>query len=55
MTIVTGLIDAVGYLALGSAFPANMKGNVVLLGFAGGHVSGLSMTRSLTALGAALL
>jgi uncharacterized membrane protein YoaK (UPF0700 family) len=55
MTIVTGLIDAVGYVALGSAFPANMKGNVVLLGFAGAHVSGLSMTRSLTALGAALL
>ena len=51
LTFVTGLVDAAGYLALGRVFTANMTGNVVLLGFAAAHVSGLSVVRSLTALG----
>jgi len=31
---VTGIVDAVCYLAFGHVFTANMTGNVVLLGFA---------------------
>ena len=50
MTGVTGLVDAVSYLSLGRVFTANMTGNIVLLGFAMAHVSGLSIARSLTAL-----
>ncbi|GAA4955443.1 hypothetical protein GCM10023238_22610 [Streptomyces heliomycini] len=34
LTVVTGLIDAVSYMALGRVFVANMTGNVVFLGFA---------------------
>jgi len=33
-TAVTGLVDAVSYIALGHVFTANMTGNIVLLGFA---------------------
>jgi uncharacterized membrane protein YoaK (UPF0700 family) len=51
LTVVTGLIDAVSYLALGRVFTANMTGNVVFLGFAAAGVQGLSVLRS----GAALL
>jgi len=50
MTLVTGIIDAVSYLALGHVFTANMTGNVVLLGFAVAGVRGLSAARSLAAL-----
>ena len=39
-------------LALGNVFTANMTGNVVLLGFAAAGTSGLSVTRSGTALAA---
>src|SRR5436853_7402762 len=52
MTAVTGLVDAVSYLALGRVFTANMTGNVVLLGFAVAGVPGLSVARSAAALGA---
>ena len=34
LTTVTGLVDAVSYLALNHVFVANMTGNVVFLGFA---------------------
>jgi uncharacterized membrane protein YoaK (UPF0700 family) len=51
LTAVTGLIDAVSYLALGHVFTANMTGNVVFLGFAAAGAPGLSVARS----GAALL
>ena len=34
LTVVTGLIDAFSYLALGHVFVANMTGNVVFLAFA---------------------
>jgi hypothetical protein len=34
LAAVTGIVDAVCYLALGHVFTANMTGNIVLLGFA---------------------
>src|SRR5580704_14529082 len=50
MTAVTGIVDAVSYLALGHVFTPNMTGNVVLLGFAVAGVRGFSATHSLAAL-----
>ena len=50
MTAVTGMVDAVSFLALGHVFTANMTGNVVLLGFAIGGAAGVSVSRSLLAL-----
>ena len=52
LTAVTGLVDAVSYLALGHTFTANMTGNVVFLGFAAARVPGLSLARSGAALAA---
>ena len=49
-TVITGLIDAISYLALGHVFTANMTGNVVLLALAVGGAPGLSIMRSLAAL-----
>ncbi|MQS34710.1 YoaK family protein [Streptomyces katsurahamanus] len=52
LTLVTGLVDAVSYLALGNVFVANMTGNVVFLGFAltgAGGLSALASVVSLTA------
>ncbi|HZE69284.1 MAG TPA: YoaK family protein [Pyrinomonadaceae bacterium] len=49
-TAITGLIDAISYLALGHVFTANMTGNVVFLAFAVAGTPGLSLMRSLTAL-----
>ena len=50
MTAVTGIVDAVSYLALGHIFTANMTGNLVLLGFAFAGAPGLSIWRSAVAL-----
>ena len=50
MTVVTGIVDAVSYLALGHVFTANMTGNVVLIGFAFAGAPGLSIVRSAMAL-----
>jgi uncharacterized membrane protein YoaK (UPF0700 family) len=50
MTAVTGIVDAVSYVALGHVFTANMTGNVVLLGFALAGTPDLSVSRSLLAL-----
>jgi uncharacterized membrane protein YoaK (UPF0700 family) len=50
MTGVTGIVDAVSFLALGRVFTANMTGNVMLLGFALGRTPGLSSQRSFLAL-----
>ncbi|MFF2080031.1 YoaK family protein [Kitasatospora sp. NPDC058162] len=55
LTLVTGVVDAVSYLALGHVFVANMTGNVVFLGFALAGAPGLSATASLAALAAFLL
>ena len=50
MTAVTGLVDAVSFLSLGSVFTANMTGNILILAFATARVSGLSVARTSTAL-----
>ncbi len=50
LTVVTGLVDAVSYLALGRVFVANMTGNVVFLGFALAGAPGLSVTASLVSM-----
>lgn len=50
LTAVTGVVDAVSYLALGHVFTANMTGNVVFLGFALAGAPGLSATRCTAAL-----
>jgi uncharacterized membrane protein YoaK (UPF0700 family) len=50
LTSVTGIVDAVSYVALGHVFTANMTGNVVMLGFAIAGVRSLSAARSLAAL-----
>jgi uncharacterized membrane protein YoaK (UPF0700 family) len=50
MTVVTGIVDAVSFLALGRVFTANMTGNVVMLGFAFAGAPGLSISRSAVAL-----
>jgi len=55
LTVVTGVVDAVSYVAIGHVFVANMTGNVVFLGFALAGASGLSAPVSLAALGAFLL
>ena len=55
MTVVTGLVDAFSYLALGHVFVANMTGNVVFLAFALAGAPGFSILASLVALAAFLL
>ncbi|MEU6105113.1 YoaK family protein [Streptomyces flaveolus] len=50
LTVVTGLIDAVSYLALGRVFVANMTGNVVFLGFALAGAPGLSVSASIVSM-----
>jgi uncharacterized membrane protein YoaK (UPF0700 family) len=50
MTVVTGIVDAVSFLAMGRVFTANMTGNIVLLGFAFAGARGLSISRSSVAL-----
>src|SRR5262249_54280190 len=50
LTIVTGLVDAVSYLALGRVFVANMTGNVVFLGFAVADAEDFSVPASLAAI-----
>jgi uncharacterized membrane protein YoaK (UPF0700 family) len=55
LTVVTGIVDAVSYLALGRVFVANMTGNVVFLGFAIAGAPGLSASGSLAALGGFLI
>jgi uncharacterized membrane protein YoaK (UPF0700 family) len=54
LTVATGIVDAVSYLALGHVFVANMTGNVVFVGFAAAGAAGLSLPASLTAVGAFL-
>ena len=50
MTAVTGVVDAISFLAMGHVFTANMRGNIVLLGFALAGAAGLSVSRSSLAL-----
>ena len=53
LTVVTGLVDAVSYLALGRVFVANMTGNVVFLGFAVADAGDFSVLPSLSGSSAA--
>ncbi|MFF4349748.1 YoaK family protein [Streptomyces sp. NPDC001530] len=55
LTVLTGLVDAVSYLALGHVFVANMTGNVVFLGFALAGAEGLSALASVVAMAAFLV
>nr|WP_254553238.1 YoaK family protein [Kitasatospora sp. MMS16-BH015] len=55
LTVVSGLVDAVSYLALGHVFAANMTGNVVVIGFALAGAPGFSVLGSTVALAAFLL
>ncbi len=55
LTVVTGIVDAVSYLALLHVFVANMTGNVIFVGFALAGAQGLSAAASLTSLAAFLL
>ncbi|MFI2757586.1 YoaK family protein [Streptomyces echinatus] len=50
LTVVSGLIDAVGYLGLGRVFTANMTGNVVVLGFAAAGAPGFSVPHTAASL-----
>ncbi len=50
LTVVSGVVDAVSFLALGQVFTANITGNVVLLGFAAVGAPSFSMPRSGVAL-----
>ena len=54
LTVVTGLVDSVSYVALGHVFVANMTGNVVFLGFALAGARGLSVWAALAAAAAFL-
>ncbi|MEV6120497.1 YoaK family protein [Streptomyces sp. NPDC052077] len=55
LTLVTGLTDAVSFLALGRVFVANMTGNVVFMGFSLVGAPGLSALASGAAVAAFLL
>ena len=55
LTAVTGIVDAVSYIALLHVFVANMTGNVIFLGFALAGAPGLSATASAVSLGSFLL
>ncbi|MGW2523758.1 YoaK family protein [Streptomyces sp. NPDC001617] len=55
LTVATGLVDAVSYLALGHVFVANMTGNVVFLGFALAGAESLSALASVVSMAAFLL
>lgn len=52
LTVVTGLVDAFSYLALGHVFVANATGNVVFLAFALAGAHGFSVAASALALAA---
>jgi len=55
LTLVTGLVDAVGYLGLDHIFTGNMTGNVVILAMALAGAANLPTLGPLVALGAFLL
>ena len=54
LTAVSGVLDAVSFLALGHIFTANMTGNVVFLAFAAVGTPGISVARCITSLAAFL-
>jgi uncharacterized membrane protein YoaK (UPF0700 family) len=54
LTVVSGIVDAVSFLALGRVFTANMTGNVAVLGFAAAGARTFSWPHALASLGAFL-
>ncbi len=54
LTFVTGIVDAVSFLALGHVFAAMQTGNVIFLGLGIADVSGAPVLAPLVALGAFL-
>lgn len=50
LTVLTGIVDAFSYLAIGHVFVANMTGNIVFLAFALAGASGFSVAASILAL-----
>ncbi|KXK59527.1 hypothetical protein AWW66_23840 [Micromonospora rosaria] len=50
LTVATGAIDGVSYLALDQVFTGNMTGNVLFIGFGLAGVSGLPVLNNLVAL-----
>lgn len=54
LTVVTGVVDAASYLALGHVFVAQMTGNIVFLGFAIAGAKNFSASGSLVSLTAFL-
>src|SRR5215510_6689154 len=50
LTFAAGYVDAIGYVALGGVFTANMTGNTVLLGLYLGQEQSAAVLRSLVAL-----
>jgi len=54
LTAVSGILDAVSFLALGHIFTANMTGNIVFLAFAAVGTPGISVARCITSLAAFL-
>ena len=54
LTVVSGIVDAVSFLALGHIFTANMTANVVFLAFAAVGTPGISVARCITSLAAFL-
>jgi uncharacterized membrane protein YoaK (UPF0700 family) len=50
LTVVTGLVDAFGYLSPAHVFVANMTGNVVFLGFGLAGVGDIATVASLVAI-----
>jgi len=54
LTFVTGMLDAIGFLALGHVFVAMQTGNVIFLGIGLGGAAGAPVLAPLVALGAFL-
>lgn len=54
LTFVTGIVDAVSFLALGQVFAAMQTGNVIFLGLGFADISGAPLLAPLVALGAFL-
>ncbi|GGO80549.1 YoaK family protein [Nonomuraea cavernae] len=50
LTVISGMVDAITYTALGQVFAGNMTGNLLIMGFAAGGVSQLSVVATLISL-----
>ncbi|RXS67560.1 DUF1275 domain-containing protein [Streptomyces sp. TM32] len=55
LTVVTGMLDAVSFLALGQVFTATQTGNLLFLGFGIAGQGGVPVTATVVSIGAFLL